>query len=63
MGFPKTPDFSWETGKLEKRYKLNRFSPLYYAKVGVERLNFLMNKEQFEDTWQTQYKKYMKGNE
>ena len=31
--------------------------------MGVERLNFLMNKEQFEENWMTQYKKYAKGTE
>ena len=52
MYFPKFDEkkFKWKMGKLDKAYKKNRYSPMFYEDVGVYWKNFL-NRRQFEEKW------------
>ena len=38
--------FKWDMGKIEKNFKLNRYSNMFKLKIGIEKQKFI-NKEEF----------------
>lgn len=37
--------FKWEMGKIEKSFKLNRYSNMFDGRVGIEKKKFIDRKE------------------
>ena len=61
LGF-NVDDHMWGLGKLEKKYKAKRYSPLYYPQVGIERMNFLMDYQQFQAKWHSLFQEFKDKN-